>query len=75
MIGDLTRRTKIQPNVRLTHVKRPIYDLLANFRTTIAQAPRAYAWQMSEDHPELSASEAAADAVAAVHEFHTAVVG
>ena len=56
-------------------MKRPIYDLLANFRTTIAQAPRAYAWQMSEDHPELSASEAAADAVAAVHEFHTAVVG
>ncbi len=30
---------------------------------------------MSEDQPELSASEAAADAVAALYEFHTAVVG
>ena len=56
-------------------IRTALEDLLANFRTTTAQGPRAYASQMTEDHPELSASETAADAVAAVHEFHTAVVG
>ena len=54
-------------------VRTALDDLLANFWTTTAQGPQAYASQMAQDHTELNASEAAADAVAAVHEFHAAV--
>jgi hypothetical protein len=54
-------------------IRTALDDLLANFRTTTAQGPQAYALQMIEDHPELSRSEMTADAVAAEHEFHAAV--
>ena len=56
-------------------IRTALDDLLANFRTTTAQGPQAYASQVTQDHPEFHASEAAADAVAAVHEFHAAVFG
>jgi Nucleotidyl transferase AbiEii toxin, Type IV TA system len=50
-------------------IRTALDDLLANFATTAAQGARAYAQQITQDHAELSAAEAAADAVAAVHEF------
>jgi hypothetical protein len=54
-------------------IRTALDDLLANFAVTTAQGARAYAQQITQDHSELSASEAAADAVAAVHEFHVAL--
>lgn len=54
-------------------VRTAVDDLLANFATTTAQGARAYAQQITQDHPEISTPEAAADAVAAVHEFHAAL--
>lgn len=55
-------------------IRTALDDLLANFETATAQGPLAYARQMREVHPELSSTEVAADAVVAVHEFHSAVV-
>ncbi len=55
-------------------VRTALDDLLANFATTTAQGPEAYASQMIQDHPELRSSEVAADAVVAVHEFHVTVL-
>lgn len=55
-------------------IRTALDDLLANFQTTTAQGPQAYASQMTQDHPELNVSETAADAMAAVHEFHAAVL-
>ena len=54
-------------------IRTALDDLLANFETTAAQGPLAYALQMTEVHPELGSSEVAADAVTAVHEFHSAI--
>jgi len=51
-----------------------LHDLAANFETATSQGPRAYVSQMTEDHPEISRSEAAADAVTAVREFHATVL-
>ncbi len=56
-------------------IRTALDDVLANFQTTTAQGPHAYASQMTQDHPELGTTEALADAVAAVHEFHAAVFG
>ncbi len=51
-------------------IRTALDDLHANFQTPTDQGPRAYALQMTVDHPEVSVSEAAADAVAAVRDFH-----
>jgi len=50
-------------------------DLLANFQTTDAQGPQAYASQMVLDYPEMEFQEVAVDAVVAVREFHEGLFG
>lgn len=45
-------------------------DLLANFRAPADQGPRAYAGQLTIDHPDLDPATLAADAVLAVEAFH-----
>lgn len=56
-------------------VQTSLRDLVANFESPQMQGPRAYALQMAEDHPEIPAAEAAADAVAAVGEFYEGLLG
>ncbi len=56
-------------------IRTALDDLLANFQMPSAQGPQAYASQMKQDHPEIERVVAAADAVAAVREFHAAVFG
>lgn len=45
-------------------------DLLANFLAPADQGPRAYAGQLTIDHPDLDPATLAADAVVAVEAFH-----
>lgn len=52
-------------------VRTALDDLLANFGTLDAQGPRAYADQMTIDHPDLDRATLLADAVLAVETFHT----
>ncbi len=52
-------------------VRTALDDLLANFGTLHAQGPRAYADQMTIDHPDLDRATLLADAVLAVEAFHT----
>ncbi len=54
-------------------IRTALGDLVANFETPTTQGSQAYVSQIAQDHPEIGASEAAADAVAAVREFHIAV--
>jgi hypothetical protein len=54
-------------------IRTALDDLVANFETTMAQGSQAYVSQIVLDHPEVGASEAAADAMAAVREFHAAL--
>jgi len=51
-------------------VRTALEDLLANFATTEAQGPQAYADQMMFDHPDLDRATLLADAVVAVGTFH-----
>jgi hypothetical protein len=55
-------------------VRTALGDLVANFETSTAQGSRAYVSQIGQDHPEIGALEAAADAMAAVREFHATVL-
>ncbi len=68
-----TRVTDLFSEVLGGSIRTALDDLLANFHTTSAQGPQAYASQMMQDHPELTALVATADAVAAVREFHATV--
>jgi hypothetical protein len=56
-------------------IRTALDDLAANFQSPSAQGPQAYAAQMLLDHPELDEATVLADAVVAVEEFHTALVG
>ncbi|MCH8986020.1 MAG: hypothetical protein IIB04_05335 [Acidobacteria bacterium] len=55
-------------------VRTALGDLVANFETPSAQGSQAYVSQFAQDHPEIGEAEAAADAVAAVREFHATVL-
>jgi len=68
-----TRVTDLFGEVLGGSMRTALDDLLANFQTTSAQGPQAYASQMTQDHPELTVLTTTADAVAAVREFHAAV--
>jgi hypothetical protein len=53
----------------LAPLETKLRELKANFATTSSQGPRAYVDQMVQDHPEVDAPGAAADAMLAVGEF------
>lgn len=56
-------------------IRSALDDLLDNFQTPGSQGPQAYAAQLGLDHPEVPGTEAAADAIAAVTEFHSRLFG
>jgi hypothetical protein len=56
-------------------IRTALDDLAANFQSPSAQGPHAYAAQMLLDHPELDEAMVRADAVVAIEEFHTSLVG
>lgn len=61
------------PNELTGPVRTALDDLLANYATSDAQGPQAYAEQMVIDNPELDATTLAADAALAVSSFHRAL--
>jgi hypothetical protein len=51
-------------------IRTALDDLMANFESSGAQGPKAYAAQFVRDHPELDETTVLADAVLAVEEFY-----
>ncbi len=50
-------------------MRTPLLDLQANFTDATSIGAEAYARQITQDHPELDAGQAAQDSVLAIDEF------
>ena len=69
-VVQAVERVREQFEEDLAAMRSTLDDLLANFTNEADQGPRAYAEQMSIDHPELDRPTLSADAVVAIGDFH-----